>query len=131
MSCSLLLQLFKESSQFPSISTQVSKNCRCAGGSLRMSFFWLPSFSFESRRQTFTQVHTLLTVWKNHSHNNSQPLNSDLVEATYKKLLGSIEQVGKHPYHGPKLENTLVEWAQSGLCIFTVFYCSLPMLSLY
>ena len=70
-------------------------------------------------------------VWKNHGHNNSQPLNSDLVKATYKKLLGSIEQVGKHPYHGLKLENTLAEWAQSRLCVFTAFYCSLPMLALY
>ena len=50
---------------------------------------------------------------------------------TYKKLLVNIVHTAKHPYHGLKLEDTLAEWAQSGLYVFSAFYCNLPTLTFY
>jgi hypothetical protein len=131
MPCGLLSELHKESSQFPPVSKDGSENCCRTGSSYVCPSLFFPCLSFESHWHTITQVHTLLTVWKNHGHNNSQPLHSNLVKAIYNKLLGSIEQVTKHPYYGPKLENTLAEWAQSGLCIFSAFYCIIAMLTFY
>ncbi|KIJ65319.1 hypothetical protein HYDPIDRAFT_28030 [Hydnomerulius pinastri MD-312] len=60
-------------------------------------------------------VHGVLCAFKKHGFDKSQSFNVDEAEDSYDKMINLINHVIVHPYHGPKLNVMLEDWASIGM----------------
>ncbi|KAL4070603.1 hypothetical protein J3A83DRAFT_4372792 [Scleroderma citrinum] len=64
-------------------------------------------------------IHTVLSTLCKHSSEVTSNLIAEDVECAYRGLEGQVDHILGNPYHGPKLDRMLEEWAASRMTGYT------------
>ncbi|KAL4072340.1 hypothetical protein V8B97DRAFT_1870496 [Scleroderma yunnanense] len=65
------------------------------------------------------QIHTVLSTLRKHDSEVTSNLITEDVECAYRGLEGQVDHILGNPYHSPKLDSMLEEWAASGMTGYT------------
>ncbi|KAL4079786.1 hypothetical protein J3A83DRAFT_4368638 [Scleroderma citrinum] len=65
------------------------------------------------------QIHTVLSTLCKHGSEVTSNLITEDVECAYRGLEGQVDHILGNPYHSPKLDSMLEEWAASGMTGYT------------